>query len=66
MIDLRYCFCYKNFIENFEAERFERRWLRGAEFRYPERPKNLPSLEPLENSPKFNPRNVRYRRSPMS
>ena len=40
-------------------ERFEGRWLRGTEFHYPERPENLPSLKPLENWPKFNPRNVR-------
>jgi len=39
--------------------RFEGRWLRGTEFHYPERPENLPSLKPLENWPKFNPRNVR-------
>ena len=39
--------------------RFEGRWLRGTEFRYPERPVNLPSLKPLKNWPKFNPRNVR-------
>jgi len=40
-------------------DRFEGRWLRGTEFHYPERPENLPSLKPLENWPKFNPRNVR-------
>ena len=39
--------------------RFEGRWLRGTEFHYPERPENLPSLKPLKNWPKFNPRNVR-------
>jgi hypothetical protein len=39
--------------------RFEGRWLRGTEFHYPERPENLPSLKPLENWPKFNPRNLR-------
>ena len=36
-----------------------RRWLRGTEFHYPERPENLPSLKPLENWPKFNPRDLR-------
>jgi hypothetical protein len=35
------------------------RWLRGTEFHFPERPENLPSLKPLENWPKFNPRNLR-------
>jgi len=34
-------------------------WLRGNEFRYPERPPNFPSLKPLENWPKFNPRDTR-------
>jgi hypothetical protein len=40
-------------------ERFEGRWLRGTEFHFPERPENLPSLKPLKNWPKFNPRDVR-------
>jgi hypothetical protein len=40
-------------------DRFEGRWLRGSEFHYPERPKNLPSLKPLENWPNFNPRDMR-------
>jgi hypothetical protein len=40
-------------------DRFEGRWLRGSEFHYPERPQNLPSLKPLQNWPKFNPRNLR-------
>ena len=40
-------------------DRFEGRWLRGTEFHYPERPANLPSLKPLENWPKFNPRDTR-------
>jgi hypothetical protein len=40
-------------------DRFEGRWLRGTEFHYPERPENLPSLKPLQNLPKFNPRNLR-------
>ena len=40
-------------------DRFEGRWLRGSEFHYPERPTNLPSLKPLENWPKFNPRDTR-------
>jgi hypothetical protein len=40
-------------------ERFEGRWLRGTEFHYPERSENLPSLKPLENWPKFNPRDLR-------
>ena len=39
--------------------RFEGRWLRGTEFHYLERPEDLPSLKPLENWPKFNPRNLR-------
>jgi len=34
------------------------RWLRGSEFHYPPRPENLPSLKPLTNWPKFNPRNL--------
>jgi hypothetical protein len=40
-------------------DRFNGRWLRGTEFHYPERPANLPSLKPLENWPKFNPRDTR-------
>ena len=40
-------------------DRFEGRWLRGSEFHYPERPKNLPSLKPLQNWPKFDPRQMR-------
>jgi hypothetical protein len=40
-------------------DRFNGRWLRGTEFHYPERPENLPSLKPLENWPKFNPRDAR-------
>jgi hypothetical protein len=40
-------------------DRFQGRWLRGSEFHYPERPANLPSLKPLQNWPKFNPRNTR-------
>jgi hypothetical protein len=39
--------------------RFEGRWLRGSEFHYPERPKDLQSMIPLENWPKFDPRNAR-------
>ena len=39
--------------------RFQGRWLRGTEFHYPERPANLPSLKPLQNWPKFNPRDTR-------
>jgi len=40
-------------------DRFEGRWLRGTEFHYPERPADLPSLKPLVNWPKFNPRDTR-------
>jgi hypothetical protein len=40
-------------------DRFQGRWLRGTEFHFPERPANLPSLKPLQNSPKFNPRDTR-------
>ena len=40
-------------------DRFDGRWLRGSEFHYPERPANLPSLKPLKNWPKFNPRDTR-------
>ena len=40
-------------------DRFKGRWLRGTEFHYPERPQNLPSLKPIENWPKFNPRDAR-------
>jgi hypothetical protein len=39
-------------------DRFEGRWLRGT-VHYPERPENLPSLKPLQNWAKFNPRNLR-------
>jgi hypothetical protein len=31
----------------------------AAQFHYPERPANLSSLKPLENWPKFDPRNAR-------
>ena len=40
-------------------DRFKGRWLRGTEFHFPERPTNLPSLKPLQNWPKFNPRDTR-------
>jgi hypothetical protein len=40
-------------------DRFNGRWLRGTEFHYPERPADLPALKPLENWPKFNPRDTR-------
>ena len=40
-------------------DRFEGRWLRGTEFHYPERPKDLPTMRPLKNWPKFDPRNAR-------
>jgi hypothetical protein len=40
-------------------DRFKGRWLRGTEFHYPERPADLPSLKPLQNWPKFNPRDTR-------
>jgi hypothetical protein len=40
-------------------DRFTGRWLRGTEFHYPERPADLPSLRPLRNWPKFNPRATR-------
>jgi hypothetical protein len=30
-------------------DHFQGQWLLGTEFRYPERPENLPSLKPLEN-----------------
>jgi hypothetical protein len=40
-------------------DRFEGRWLRGSEFHYPERPKDLPTMKPLKNWPKFDPRNAR-------
>jgi hypothetical protein len=40
-------------------DRFEGRWLRGSEFHYPERPKDLPKMKPLKNWPKFDPRNAR-------
>jgi hypothetical protein len=40
-------------------DRFEGRWLRGSEFVYPERPKDLPKLKPLENWPRFDPRQAR-------
>jgi hypothetical protein len=39
--------------------RFEGRWLRGSEFHYPDRPKDLPALKPLKGWPKFDPRNAR-------
>jgi hypothetical protein len=40
-------------------DRFEGRWLRGTEFHYPERPKDLPPMKPLKNWPKFDPRKAR-------
>jgi hypothetical protein len=39
--------------------RFDGRWLRGDEFHYPERPKDLPELQPLRNWPKFKPEDTR-------
>jgi hypothetical protein len=41
------------------SDRFEGRWLRGGEFHYPERPKDLPLMKPLKNWPKFDPRKAR-------
>jgi hypothetical protein len=38
---------------------FEGRWLRGSEFHYPERPKDLPELKRPKTSEKFDPRKVR-------
>jgi hypothetical protein len=38
---------------------FQGHRLHGTEFQNPERPENLPSLKPLENWPKFNPRDPR-------
>jgi len=46
-------------MRNLFWDRFKGRWLRGTEFHYPERPANLPSLKPLQNWPKFNPRDTR-------
>ena len=40
-------------------DRFNGRWLRGSEFHYPERPKELPKLKPLEDWPQFDPRKAR-------
>jgi hypothetical protein len=40
-------------------DRFEGRWLRGSEFHYPERPKDLPPMKRLKNWPKFDPRKAR-------
>jgi hypothetical protein len=40
-------------------DRFEGRWLRGSEFHYPERPKDLPQMKPLENWPAFDPKKAR-------
>jgi hypothetical protein len=37
-------------------DRFEGRWLRGSEFHYPERPKDLPPMMQPKNWPKFDPR----------
>lgn len=40
-------------------DRFQGRWLRGSEFHYPERPKDLPKMKPLKNWPRFDPRKAR-------
>jgi hypothetical protein len=40
-------------------DRFEGRWFPGSEFHYPERPKDLPPMKPLNNWPKFDPRKAR-------
>jgi hypothetical protein len=37
-------------------DRFEGRWLRGSEFHYPERPKDLPPMMQPKNWPKCDPR----------
>jgi hypothetical protein len=34
-------------------DRFEGRWLRGTEFHFPGRPKDLPAMKPLKNWPTF-------------
>jgi hypothetical protein len=41
------------------SDRFQGRWLGGTEFHFPERPANLRFLKPLQNWPKFNPRDTR-------
>lgn len=38
---------------------FEGRWLRGTEFQYPERPKDLPKMKQPQNLKKFDPRQTR-------
>lgn len=57
------CWCVHEFTWQLDAilfwDRFEGRWLRGNEFHYPERPKDLPAMKPLENWPAFDPKNAR-------
>jgi hypothetical protein len=38
---------------------FQGRWLRGTEFHYPERPRDLPQMKEPKDWPKFDPRHVR-------
>jgi hypothetical protein len=40
-------------------DKFEGRWLRGTEFHFPERPKDLPPMKSFKNWPKFDPRKAR-------
>jgi hypothetical protein len=51
------------FARQFDAirfwDKFEGRWMIDNEFHYPERPKDLPSMKPLKNWPKFDPRKAR-------
>jgi hypothetical protein len=57
------CWCVYEFTWQMDAilfwDRFKGRWLRGSEYHYPERPKDLPLMKPLENWPKFDPRQTR-------
>jgi hypothetical protein len=40
-------------------EKFDGRWMYRETFIFPERPKDLPPMEPVRGWPKFNPRNAR-------
>jgi hypothetical protein len=40
-------------------DRYEGHWPRGSELHYFERPKDLPTMKPLKNWPRFDPQNAR-------
>ena len=49
----------KDDLTTIESDRFEGRWLLGTELHYPERPKDLTSMEQPPSWPAFDPKQAR-------